>query len=250
MEYFDCQGGAKGRVRLSVLFDIGARTEVPDRRSMPQQTVHLLLSLLYRRGSQIWPSALISPCRSGFVTCRGEAVLVMSLPGLLLCSRSVTRRRAKHTGSFLQHPSDRARSPRPRPRRGGPPPDACTYGPLAGGGRHGALPVSPVRSSASPQWMAGDSRRSWAEPAHRVATVDGIGVDDERSNEKVALPQARLTSCEVIGTHRRTLQFPSTWTTCLPPSLTDIRRRDAQTPRLFPVVGNCHRPDWSLVCLG
>ena len=37
---------------------------------------------------------------------------------------------------------------------------------------------------------------------------DGIGLDDERPNEKVALPQARLTSCEVIGTPRGALQFP------------------------------------------
>lgn len=151
-------------------------------------------------------------CRSGFVTCREEAVLVMSLPGLLggAVPSCCDQTSSKHTRSFVC--STPATEPGPRDQ------DRGEEGLLRVHVRTGCWqeaawsPASlvPVRSSVSPlwMWMAGDTRRSWAEPAHRVATVDGIGVDGERPNEKVALPQARLTSCEVIGTHRQALQFP------------------------------------------
>jgi hypothetical protein len=225
----------------------GSGKDVPRRRSMPQQTVHLLLSVLYRMRLPGLALCAHLTCWSGFVTCREEAVLVMLLPGLVLCSRAVARRRAKHrhTQFCLQHPSNGARSSRPRPRRGGPPPSACTYGTLAGGGME-PYQSRPPHSSVSPL----DGRRytevmGWT----RQNGWRRIGLDDERPNEKVALPQASLTSCEVIGTPRRALQFPRhlSDSSIAPPLLpfsrcNSGRRRDAQTPPLFP-FSRCHQAE-------
>jgi len=114
--------------------------------------VYLLLSLLYRmRLLGLVPFAHLT-CRSRFVICREEAVLVMSLLGLVLCYRAVTRRRAKAPAPAVLSAVSRQRSQaletKTAARRAA---SEFMYVGEVGRMRHGALPVSPARSNVSPQ---------------------------------------------------------------------------------------------------